>query len=269
MMTIGTPARARRQAGFGHRRVVLQRGDGAVDRREHGPLADRRAGHRGEHLEQRRHELRLAHLVLHMLGAAGERDRLDLEVGGDRVEVAGRDRRPDVVAVGHGVEQRHDRAQVGGAAVVALAGGVVQDVRRRAVTREREVPSPTSTSWAGSRAASSTCRGASARQDSTSSRGRRALSASQSTTAPASSSRSIASGVLKAMPVPSRISRVCSCRSTFSWSVRKLIRALAMEPPRPCGPAARPGCGSPRRRDPGVRRRRARRAPARAAAGSR
>ena len=61
-----------------------------------------------------------------------------------RVEVAGRHRGPRVVEVGQGVEEAHDRAQVGGPALVQLAALVVEHVGHRAVTREAQaaVPQP-------------------------------------------------------------------------------------------------------------------------------
>jgi hypothetical protein len=70
------------------------------------------------------------------LAQGPEGDRLDLEVGGHGVEVAGRDRRPDVVDVGQGVEETVQRALVVGAAFATLAGLIIEDVGRGAVAGE-------------------------------------------------------------------------------------------------------------------------------------
>ena len=144
MMTIGTPARARAMlasvigpswaSGATVQLIVEKTGRSATGAPPTAAIISSSGGD----------ELGPAHLVLHVLGARAERDRLDLEVGRQRVEVAGRDRGPHVVDVGQGVEQAHDRAQVVGAALVALAGLVVEHVGRRAVGRETQaaVPQP-------------------------------------------------------------------------------------------------------------------------------
>ena len=105
MTMIGTP-RGRAPARLGHVGVVLQRRDGAVDRREDRPLLERGAGHGLEHVDQRGHELGAADLVLQVLAALRQREVLDLEVGRQRVEVAGRQRRPHVVALGRASSTR-------------------------------------------------------------------------------------------------------------------------------------------------------------------
>ena len=125
-------------ARLGHGRLVLQGRDRTVDRREDGPLSQGSAGDDLEHLDQRRHELGAADLVLQMLAAFGERDVLDLEVGGQGVEIAGRERGPHVVALGQGVEQPHHRAQPLRGPGQTSTGGVVEKVRRRAVAAHRQ-----------------------------------------------------------------------------------------------------------------------------------
>ena len=110
-ISTGTPALTSCHRRLGHLALVLERGDGAVDRAEDGPVPERAAGHRLEDLQQRLHVRHLADLVLHVLAEAVQRDRLDLEAGRQRIEVAGRDRRPRVVHLGERVEQAHHLPQ--------------------------------------------------------------------------------------------------------------------------------------------------------------
>jgi len=120
---------------LGHLAVVLQRGDGAVRDRVDRPLAQRCAGDGLEHLDEDRRLLRYAHLVLEVLAPVRERRPGDLEVTGARVHVTRRDRRPDEVDLGQRIIQRDHAPQVVARPLVALAGQVVEHVRRGAVAR--------------------------------------------------------------------------------------------------------------------------------------
>ena len=93
-----------------------------------GQLGDRGAAPTAAIIEQRRHELGSAHLVLHVLAAGAERDGRDLQVGRPGVEVGAEDGGATRSRRGQGVEQGHQRAQVRGERLAALTALVVDDV---------------------------------------------------------------------------------------------------------------------------------------------
>ena len=129
----GAPGLGHQDVRLGHLPVVLQRRDGAVGRRPDGTLAERRPGDRLQDLDHHRRLVGRAHLVLQVLARVLEGDARHLQVAGARVHVAGRDRRPREVDLGHRVVQRHHRGEVGLGALVPLAGEVVEHVGGGAV----------------------------------------------------------------------------------------------------------------------------------------
>jgi len=125
-----------RERRLGHLALVLERSHGAVDRREDGALAEGGAGDSLQDLEQWTDVGRIPDLVLDVLRAGGQRDRLDLEGGREGAQVASRDRGPGVVDLGQGVEELHDGAQRRRGTLAAHTADVVEQVGARPVGAE-------------------------------------------------------------------------------------------------------------------------------------
>jgi hypothetical protein len=116
-----------------HVAVVLQRRDGTVGHREVRTDAQRRAGGRLVHREDRLDEVRLADLVLYVLArvADGELGEFDRQHVG--VDVAGLGRRPDGVDLRERIAQFDKGLEVGGSAFAAVPGEVVVHIGLDAV----------------------------------------------------------------------------------------------------------------------------------------